>query len=171
MRKAHSGYRCAVLAACASVIWARSVAAQSPEPAPAYAVSAGFGNNYGWLGGAVEVYVVRGRLSVFAGGGVIPSGLSDFQSTSGRAAGVRYYWPLGAGRKLLFADLSVSLLLLKQAAMVGAPVVHDYGPGLSAGYAFIARSGLTFSVSLGVGEGDVETVPILSIGAGWTWRR
>ena len=149
--------------------------AQDTLARPVAALHLGFGGNYGWLGVGGEAYVQRGRLSVLAGLGVAPQG-----PTVAGAAGVRYYLVLGATPHRLFGDLSVSLMGLSRPTLVPRaplrrPLRRDYGPGVSIGYSYLARSGFTLTAGGGVGTRDLgsdfDLVPVVHIGAGWTWRR
>ncbi len=151
------------------------ISAQDTLARPVAALHLGFGGNYGWLGVGGEAYLQRGRLSVLAGLGIAPWG-----PTVAGAAGVRYYLVLGATPHRLFGDLSVSLMGLSQptlvpGALVTRPLGREYGPGVSIGYSYLARSGFTLTAGGGVGTPDLgsdfDLVPVVHIGAGWTWRR
>ncbi len=132
--------------------------AQETLAGPVAALHVGFGGNYGWLGVGGEAYVHRGRLSVLAGLGIAPWG-----PTVAGAAGVRYYLVLGATPHRLFGDLSVSLMGLSRPTLVpGAPLrrplSRDYGPGVSIGYSYLARSGFTLTAGGGVGSAAIPTL-------------
>jgi hypothetical protein len=164
-------YRAALWLLFWSLIPASGVA-QAWFSQPSLSIHVGFGNHYGWVGTAGEAYLLPGRLSAFAGIGVMPRELfNDFPTTVAGAGGLRYYVPLRDSRHRAFADLSVSLLQLSRPAMIGAPVNQDYGPGFSIGYSYVAASGLTVTGGAGAGRANDSTVPVLHLGIGWTWRR
>ena len=143
--------------------------AQALAAQPRLAIYAGAGNPYGGIGTAGEVYIVGGRLSVFAGLGIWP-GNSGFPTILARAAGVRFYVPLARSGHRLFWDASVSLLEVSQATFIGTGVSRHYGPGLSIGYSYLARSGFTLTVGAGAGRVYDNIVPLLHVGLGWTWH-
>ena len=153
-----------LLSLCPAPAIAQALAAQ-----PRVAILTGFGNAFGGIGAAGEAYVVGGRFSVFAGLGIWP-GNSTFQTFRARAAGVRFYVPLARWGHRLFGEASVSVLGIRQAAFVGAPTSHDYGPGLSVGYSYLARSGFTLTAGAGAGRVYDTIVPLLHVGLGWTWH-
>jgi hypothetical protein len=149
----------------------RAVPQASPAQ-PSFSVHIGVGNHYGWLGTAGEAYLLRGRVSAFAGIGITPHELSGNLPTAvAGAGGLRYYAPFKDSRHRLFADLSMSLLTLTRATMIGGPVTRDYGPAVSIGYSYVAGWGLTGTAGAGVGWASTGAVPVLQLGIGWTWRR
>jgi hypothetical protein len=162
-------------AACWLLLWTlvpARAAPQAPPSQPSVSIHVGFGNHYGWLGTAGEAYLLRGRVSAFAGIGIMPRELfNNFPTTLAGSGGLRYYVPLSGSRHRGFADLSVSLLEVSRALVIGAPVSHDYGPGLSIGYSYVAGSGLTVTAGAGLGRANDGTLPVLHLGIGWTWRR
>ena len=74
-----------------------------------------------------------------------------------------------------FLALSLSQLATETGAVENPR--RFYGPGLEAGYQYVARGGFTFMVSLGLGwapgvaEGEREVGEVLALGLGYTWRR
>src|SRR5918996_3214139 len=145
-------YRAACWLLLATLVPGR-VVPQAPPSQPSLSVSVGVGNHYGWIGTAGEAYVVPGRLSAFAGLGIMPRELfGSFPTALAGAGGLRYYVPLGGSGHRAFADLSISVLRMSRAVMIGAAVNRDYGPGLSLGYSYVAGSGLTVTAGAGLGR-------------------
>ncbi len=140
---------------------------------------AGLGNDMGWLGVGAEFYFAGGRLSGFGGVGYLPE--IDPGDATGLtvAAGVRAYTPgikhRGFG-ELSLSQVATSRRLISLGEFEGE---RHYGPGIQAGYQYVAAGGFTFVVSAGVGYalGKPESVtsssvqPLLNLGLGYTWRR
>jgi hypothetical protein len=135
---------------------------------PSLSVATGVGNAFGGIGVRGEVFVARTGISVLAGAGILP-GTYYLRSPVSGAASVRYY--IGQREHRLFFDASWSVLRAYDLLMLGVPTVFEYGPGLSLGYSFMSRTGLTISVGAGLGLARHDTIPIAQLGIGWTWRR
>ena len=136
--------------------------------APLVAMTAGVGNAFGGFGLRAEFFVADGRLGLLAGGGILP-GNYYLRSPFAGAASVRYYF--GRQQHRLFVDASWSPLDAYDILVPGVPTVVKFGPGVSLGYTFQSKSGLTLTLGAGVGRTSFETVPIVQLGFGWTWRR
>ena len=146
----------------------------SPPVLPRVAsLTAGLGNVMGWFGLHGEGYFARERLSGFVGLGYTPEVDEGDPSGPTFAIGLRGFTPGIKHRG--FLALSLSQLAL-ESGFVENPR-RFYGPGLEAGYHYVARGGFTFLVSLGLGwapgvpEGTQEVGEVLALGLGYTWRR
>jgi hypothetical protein len=146
---------------------AAPVSAQdSSEPLPPRRVGGmvGAGNTFGGLGGSLEWFAARSRISIVAG----------FGATRGAgvaaAGGLRGH--TGGARHRLFVEAAVVALALSDAA--GLSDSHPwYGPALSVGYSYTSKGGLAFLAGAGAGRAVSisETWPVLNVGLGYTWRR
>ena len=143
-----------------------------PVPPRVASLTAGVGNVMGWLGLHGEGYFARERLSGFAGLGYMPRLDQGDPTGPTFAIGLRGFTTGIKHRGFLALSLS-------QIA-IGSSLEDPrrfYGPGLEAGYQYVARGGFTFMASLGVGwapgipEGENEVGEILALGLGYTWRR
>jgi len=150
----------------------QEVGASPPVPPRVASLTAGLGNVMGWFGLHGEGYFARERLSGFVGLGYTPS-VDEGPSGPTFAIGLRGFT---AGIKHRgFLALSLSQLAL-ESGFVENPR-RFYGPGLEAGYQYVARGGFTFMTSLGLGwapgvpEGEKEVGEVLALGLGYTWRR
>jgi hypothetical protein len=149
--------------------------AGSPVPVRprAAGLMAGIGNVMGWFGLHGEGYFARERLSGFLGLGYTPSVDPGDPSGPTFAIGVRGFTRGIKHRG--FLALSVSQLATETGAVENPR--RFYGPGLEAGYHYVAHGGFTFLVSLrlgfapGVPEGSKEVGEVLALGLGYTWRR
>ena len=157
--------------------WA-PVAGQEPTATPPVqprvaSLTAGLGNVMGWFGLHGEGYFARERLSGFVGLGYTPSVDPGDPSGPTFAIGLRGFTTGIKHRG--FLALSLSQLALETGAVENPR--RFYGPGLEAGYHYVARGGFTFLVSLGLGvapgvpEGEKEVGEVLALGLGYTWRR
>ena len=142
-------------------------------PPRAASLLAGLGNVMGWFGLHGEGYFARERLAGFVGLGYTPAVDEGDPSGPTFAIGLRGFTPGIKHRG--FLALSLSQLAL-ESGFVENPR-RFYGPGLEAGYHYVARGGFTFMVSLGLGwapgvpEGEKEVGEVLALGLGYTWRR
>ena len=161
-----------VLSPGASVAEQESAATPSVLPRAA-SLTAGLGNVMGWIGLHGEGYFARERLSGFVGLGYTPSVDPGDPSGPTFAIGLRGFTPGIKHRG--FLALSLSQLAIESGAVENGR--RFYGPGLEAGYHYVARGGFTFLVSLGLGfapgvpEGEKEVGEVLALGLGYTWRR
>ncbi len=151
------------------LIAALSPVAVGQRGAPLLSLMAGVGHPFGGIGLQGEVLIANGRLGIIGGAGTLP-GSHYLRSPITGTAGLRYYLVSTQGHRL-FANASWSLLRAYDLLLLGVPTVYQYGPGISAGYSFLSKVGLTFTVGGGVGRTSHETVPIGELGIGWTWRR
>jgi hypothetical protein len=143
---------------------------QEPAPRPAYALHAGVGGHQGWVGGAAEGYLLRGRLSAWVGAGVLPG----YPATPAWALALRVYPIEIAASHRLFVDVSRTLVGLTQdqTLFTASPTITYYRVGVTAGYSYVARSGVSFTAGGGVAPGHSESVvPLVHLAIGWTWRR
>ncbi|MEA2712260.1 MAG: hypothetical protein QOK27_221 [Gemmatimonadales bacterium] len=150
-------------------------AQESPRPLlpRSVTVTAGVGNAMGWFGAQGEHYLGDERVSLFVGLGYTPR--FDQSNSHGLtfAGGLRGFTRGDKHRAFLEGSLS-------QLFVESGPLGADrrlYGPGLQAGYQFVARGGFTFMASLGAGyapgvsrRGD-GWAGLLGLAAGYTWRR
>lgn len=143
-------------------------AAVCQHGAPVVSLTAGAGQPFGGIGLRGEVLIADGRLGILGGAGTLP-GFHYLRSSISATASVRFYF--GRQGHRLFANASWSVLRSYDLLMLGVPTVYQYGPGLSLGYSFLSKAGLTLTVGGGVGRTSHETVPIGELGLGWTWRR
>jgi hypothetical protein len=163
--------RIAPLAAFGLLALAAPAAAQDAPGPRSFTVTPGIGNAMGWFGAQAERYFTNDRLSLFVGLGYTPELESGDPSGITFAAGARGY--TGGARHRGFLELSVSQIVIELWPEEG----RHYGPGLQAGYQYVAGGGFTLMGSAGVGyapgigyAGDgVE--PLLGLGVGYTWRR
>jgi len=136
-------------------------------------VTAGIGNNMGWLGLQGERYFAHERLSAFLGLGYTPSIDSGDPAGPTFALGLRGYTTGVKHRG--FLALGVSQLFVESG--VGEDGSRLYGPGLEAGYQFASRGGFTVVLGAGVGyapgmpEGESAAGSMIELGFGYTWRR
>jgi hypothetical protein len=136
-------------------------------------VTAGIGNNMGWLGVQGERYFARERLSAFLGLGYTPSVDTGDPTGPTFALGLRGY--TGGIKHRGFLALSVSQLFVESG--VGEDGSRLYGPGLEAGYQFASRGGFTIALGAGVGyapgmpDGESAVGSMVELGFGYTWRR
>jgi hypothetical protein len=151
----------------------QEVGASPPVPPRVASLTAGLGNVMGWFGLHGEGYFARERLSGFVGLGYTPSVDEGDPSGPTFAIGLRGFTTGIKHRG--FLALSLSQLAL-ESGFVENPR-RFYGPGLEAGYQYVARGGFTFMASLGLGwapgvpEGAKEVGEVLALGLGYTWRR
>jgi hypothetical protein len=149
-------------------------AQESPRLLPrSVTVTAGVGNAMGWFGAQGERYLGDERVSLFVGLGYTPR--FDQNNSHGLtfAGGLRGFTRGDKHRAFLEGSLS-------QLFVESGPLGADrrlYGPGLQAGYQFVARGGFTFMASLGAGYApgvsrrDDGWAALLGLAAGYTWRR
>lgn len=150
------------------------------QATPKATLSVGFGNAYGWIGGQVEGYLARGRVSGFAGAGYVPNVIGDGGDGFAGAFWLRAFTSGTRHRGLL--EVSYSVLSVSTSSTFGGDVLDEsrnYGPGVAAGYRFTSDGGLTLTFSAGVGIDDDEldlesegtsAQPTLGIGVGYTVR-
>ena len=145
----------------------------SQVPPRVASLTAGLGNVMGWFGLHGEGYFARERLSGFVGLGYTPSVDPGDPSGPTFAIGLRGFTAGIKHRGFLALSLS-------QLAIESGPVENPrrfYGPGLEAGYHYVARGGFTFLASVGLGfapgvpEGEKEVGEVVALGLGYTWRR
>jgi len=157
----------------AVIIALLSLRAAVAQTAPRVAsVTVGVGNAMGWFGLHSERYFARERLSGFAGVGYTPA--IDLGDASGPtfAVGLRGFTP--GIRHRGFLALSVSQVAV---ASGGLNPRRFYGPGIEAGYQYVALRGFTFVASVGLGyapavpDGMHAVQGMLGLGLGYTWRR
>jgi hypothetical protein len=136
-------------------------------------VTAGIGNNMGWLGLQGERYFAHERLSAFLGLGYTPS--LDQGDASGLTFALGFRGFTAGSKHRGFLALSVSQLFTEN-----GPVENRrrlYGPGVEAGYQFASRGGFTTMLGVGVGyapgipEGENGVASMIELGLGYTWRR
>ncbi len=144
------------------------VAVSQRVGAPLVSLTAGVGHPFGGIGLQGELVIADGRLGILGGAGTLP-GFHYLRSPITGAVNFRYYFTRQQHR--LFANASWSLLQAYDLLMLGVPTVYEYGPGISLGYSFVSKPGLTVTVGAGVGRTSHEIVPIGELGLGWTWRR
>jgi hypothetical protein len=136
-------------------------------------VTAGVGNAMGWFGAQGEHYLGDERVSVFVGLGYTPR--FDQNDVRGLtfAGGLRGF--TRGDKHRAFLEGSLSQLIVESGAL--GPSRRLYGPGLQAGYQFVARGGFTVMASVGLGyaPGVARRVDgwagLLGLAAGYTWRR
>ena len=145
----------------------------SQLPPRVASLTAGIGNVMGWFGLHGEGYFARERLSGFVGLGYTPSVDTGDPSGPTFAIGLRGFT---AGIKHRgFLAFSLSQLAIESGSVENPR--RFYGPGLEAGYHYVARGGFTFLASVGLGfapgvpEGEKEVGEVLALGLGYTWRR
>ena len=138
--------------------------AQAKSEHPGFALHLGVGGHQGWIGGAAEVYVVRGRLSAWAGAGVLPV----FGPITAAAAALRWYPPPMETHRL-FIDVSWTLVEVGQLD-ARYRTLRRYAPGVMLGYSYLARSGLSLTAGGGVAGPPSDAVPLVQLAVGWTWR-
>jgi hypothetical protein len=144
-----------------------------PVPPRVASLTAGLGNVMGWFGLHGERYFARERFSGFVGLGYTPAVDEGDPSGPTFAVGLRGFTTGIKHRG--FLALSLSQLALETGAVEDPR--RFYGPGLEAGYQYVARGGFTFMVSLGLGwapgvpEGEKEVGEVVALGLGYTWRR
>ena len=168
--------RSLIILAFALVLPARAEA-QAPVETPAsrlITVTAGSGNSMGWYGLQGERYLRSDRFSVFGGIGYVPEFEPGDASGVAFAGGLRTF--TGGTRHRGFLEFSVSQLTRHLACFEDCHTY--YGPGVQAGYQFVARRGLTMLAALGVGYApgipDGESKVVFGtggLGMGYTWRR
>lgn len=141
---------------------------------PWLTVTAGLGSAMGWAGLQAETYFRNGRISVFGGVGHA-SGFDDAGEVPGHysgaafAGGLRVYTKTTRHRGFLeFSDSVIAVL-----EQCGSDCRSFYGPGVQAGYQFLARRGFTATASIGYGYSPSASSGawIGGFGAGYTWRR
>ena len=136
-------------------------------------VTAGIGNNMGWVGLQGEKYFTQDRLSAFLGVGYTPSidlgdpsGLTFALGARGYTSGIKHRG---------FLALSVSQLFTENGG--GEDPSRLYGPGIELGYQFASRGGFTLMAGVGVGyapgmpDGQSAVASMIDLGLGYTWRR
>ena len=152
-------------------------------------VVAGIGNTLGWLGIQGEFHLSQERLSAFGGVGYLPEFDPGDASGLTLAAGVRGFTPGTKHRG--FIELSFSVVAIQQPVFalvldatgtVGFLVLVEdgkkrYGPGIQAGYQYVAAGGFTFLASVGVGYAILDdpfvsdrVFGLMALGLGYTWR-
>lgn len=142
----------------------------APTPLRATTLVAGAGNAMGWLGLQGEKYLGNDRVSLFGGVGYTPSTRPGDANGVSVAAGVRGYTP--GIRHRGFLELSVTQIETELGCY--ASCRRPYGPGLQAGYQYVAHGGFTASLSAGLGyapRGSREAAGLVGLGFGYTWRR
>src|ERR687898_117764 len=151
---------------------AQDSAATPRIPRRVATLTAGLGNVMGWFGLHGEGYFARERLSGFVGLGYTPSVDTGDPSGPTFAIGLRGFT---AGIKHRgFLAFSLSQLAIESGSVENPR--RFYGPGLEAGYHYVARGGFTFLASVGLGfapgvpEGEKEVGEVLALGLGYTWR-
>jgi len=156
-------------------VWT-AVAILSVVPSGARAQSA----PYGWIGGQVEGYLARGRVSGFGGAGYVPNVVGDGGDGLAGALGLRGFTSGLRHRGLL--EVSLTVLSVSSSSTFGGDVVDEsrnYGPGVAAGYRFMSEGGFTTTLTLGVGLDDDRldlgsegrsAQATLGIGLGYTLR-
>ena len=149
-------------------------AGASPAVPPRVAsLTAGLGNVMGWFGLHGEGYFARERLSGFVGLGYTPAVDEGDPSGPTFAVGLRGFTTGIKHRG--FLALSLSQLAIESGAVEDPS--RFYGPGLEAGYQYVARGGFTCMVSAGIGwapgvpEDEKQVGEVLALGLGYTWRR
>jgi hypothetical protein len=160
------------------ILMLTSTAGIAAQESPRLSVLAGLGNTFGWIGGQVEGYAVRGRISGFVGVGYMPNLLNDEGSGVAGAVGVRAFTSGSRHRGLL--EVSLTALSNDVSSTLGSDVVEKrvgYGPGVAVGYQFIGDGGITVLLSGGVGLDDEgldpegsRLQPTLGVGLGITVR-
>ena len=138
-------------------------------------LTAGVGNAMGYFGVQGERYVLDERVSIYAGVGYTPREERGERPGPTFAAGLRSF--TGGIRHRLFLEASASQVVTTTEGVGGGG--RYYGPGLQAGYQYVARGGFTAMVSIGAGYalGVPRTHDLdpwakqLGIGVGYTWRR
>ena len=171
-RTGRSAHIAAVLALGLAVA-AAPASAQTPSP-PRITALVGAGHDMGWFGGQAEGYILQ-RLSLFAGLGYTPDIENDNPTGATFAFGVRQY--AGGQRHRVFLQASVSQVMVTTRGETGSGE-RFYGPGIQAGYSFLAPGGLTALVSAGVGyalgldaaESSDDFATLFNVGIGYTWR-
>ena len=155
----------------ASVAASHDSAAQSPEVGfrPTRVTGyLGAGNAYGGVGGAIEPYVVAGRLSVFAAAGYFPT-LDECSGHARPAFGIRAYTRAEAAS--LYGELFLGVV--RQRCILGGEGVsdldRDYGLGVSVGYRLWRSRHLVLHGSIGLGWApDLAIVrPLVAAGVGY----
>ena len=142
------------------------VCAQDCTPlGPARRVSGrvGMGNTFGGFGGGLEYLVANSRMSLVAGlGGVPGTGVAA-------AGGLRIH--TARSRHRLYVEAAVAPLAVSDAIGFSDDQTW-YGPALSAGYSYAARTGFSALAGAGVGwaPGITTFEPVLNVGLGYTWR-
>jgi hypothetical protein len=153
-------------------------AAPSSEPVSPrrFAVLAGLGNSFGWLGVQGQAYVARERVSLFAAIGYTPaidsgdpSGLTVAGGIRGFTHGVRHrgYLELAAVQVVVETSLTT---------VAGVEEKRFYGPSVQIGYQYTGRSGFTGQASVGVGYAlpapttGSRWQPTFGLGIGYTFR-
>jgi hypothetical protein len=86
-------------------------------PVPMFGLSAGAGSAYGWLGGALEVYGVKGRASLRFGAGYLPGPDEGIPGMRAYAGALR--WHARTGRHGLALDASYSMLYHETISQAG----------------------------------------------------
>ena len=136
-------------------------------------VTAGVGNAMGWFGAQGEHYLGDERVSLFVGLGYSPR----FDQNDARgltfAGGLRGF--TGGDKHRAFLEGSVSQLFVESGPLGSSRRL--YGPGVQAGYQFVAPGGFTLMASIGLGYAPGVSTPVdgwaglLGLAAGYTWRR
>jgi len=137
------------------------VQAQQPDTIrqPTVAVTGGFGVSYAAFGVLGELYLLHPRFSFLVGVGGVATEWGSFLGTS---LGMRGY---SSGRKRRFYLEATGFYYL-----LSSDDYTVYGPAALVGYAYLASSGRTFNVAVGVGRGASGSIaPALNIGFGHTW--
>lgn len=160
----------ATLAFLAVPLHAQLAEPKTQAPLRSSSVLAGIGNSMGWMGLQGEKYLRSDRVSLFGGLGYTPSVIEGDANGVTVAAGLRGYTP--GLRHRGFLELSVAQIEVEQNCF--ARCRRPYGPGLQAGYQYVATGGFTASLSGGLGyplNGSGNPAALIGLGFGYTWRR
>jgi hypothetical protein len=142
--------------------------AEEPEPGPPglnWTFSAGLGQTYGGVGGALEFYLADARASLGLGAGRLPDG-PGFGMTA------RVFF--GSPRTRGWVETSVSLLNQETEGGFFGPVTEKrdlIGPGVAGGLRLMPTAGLTLTLGAGAGYAGGRTIPMINLGVGWSTLR
>ena len=146
-----------------------SLGAQGDAKLPVFGLYAGIGQHQGGVGGAAEAYLVPGWLSLWVGAGVWPGEIGMVAT----AGAIRWY-PIPEHPHRMFVDLSWTLEGVYNAGARHRDGTNsrEHAPGVMFGYSYLAGSGFSVVVGVGMAGPTPEGVmPMLQVAAGWTWRR
>lgn len=177
---------CLAAAGCAAMLLSAPAHGQSTHgerpPPREVTILGGFGNAMGWLGAQAELYFEGDRLSAFAGAGYLPGGELDPRGPAA-ALGLRAFTAGDNHRAVLglsVSQIKIEDILVRNSATGDLEQVgsHLYGPGLTAGYQYVADSGFTGLISAGLGvalgqDDSIDDGPLtamLNLGLGYTVR-
>lgn len=151
--------------ACAPALSAQTSQADSLRARHAV-LTAGVGNSYAGIGGSIETFFLRGRLSAFGAIGYVPH-VSASDGRMATAGGLRAYT---AGlRHRLYLEGAVAPLIADETL---ASAMIPFGPALALGYTYASASGFTVTLSRGIGwaPSRQRIVPVGNFALGYTWR-